>query len=632
MRYLAVAITVALAVTAVTAVASLGPAAGAITTAERQEAEFEIADSGIVTRLEAALGDSFGGVWLEPSTGQLHVGVPTAASRRSAEVAADRAGVAGIVVETPVTSAWAELEAAQDRWAKRLADLFERAEVTTGLRAQYNALEVELGASVPDSRRVAVERAAAADSVNVRIAVSQSDHFRVREQARCVAWAPGKANCNPTIVAGVTIVHENETGTPCTAGPAVMPVDASSAATATERRILTAGHCIDPNGKKKWFAYNKNDPGSIEIGSASYYLNEHVADIGVIWIEPMSSWLQVGFTRVNPTIALWNAKNESDPIPVYGERVPFENAETCISGQSSGTVCGKILVPKKTIKNAADLAEVNIGVTKVGDSGAPWYAKDYAESGAGLVEGVHVGLNSGTGKAIFQPLKIGLERLKEKKGAEYELVTVANEERRHPVPTAGKYPSTTSGKGTETADEFTAFGSAVKCSENEFDGELTEASTALELTPTYKTCAISSLPVTFTNNGCKYKFTPKEETAEGQFSSAADVVCPAEKAGLQFDVYASHANQTSGTVMCTLTMLPQTGLKSGTLKNSGSNLVLEKATIEAVKMKLHRNSFFCPLGSGTVAETSSGVYDLNKAVTLSGTSGGEAVKLDIGGA
>jgi hypothetical protein len=399
--------------------------------AQRGQVELEIARTGITSSLEAALGDDFGGIWMDPSTAQLHVGVPSVASRRSAEAAASRAGVAGIVTETPVRSTWAELKSAQRQWAERMADLFDRAEVVTSLRARYNALEVELGSAVPGSRRAALERTAALDDVNVLIRTGESSHFRVEEQARCATFVPDKAMCNPTMVAGVTIVHETETTTPCTAGPTVMPTSAANAALATERRILTAGHCIDPNGTKKWFAYEKTS-GKLEfVGLAGSFVNNHVADIGLIQIDPMSKWRQAGFTPVNPTIAQWSTKAENEPIPVIGEREPFEGAETCISGQSSGKLCGKVVATGKTFADISNMAEVNV-TTKQGDSGAPWYAKEYAEAGGGLVEGVHRGRNASNNTAIFEPLKYGLEKLKSEKGADYILVTTANEERVHP--------------------------------------------------------------------------------------------------------------------------------------------------------------------------------------------------------
>lgn len=624
-----VAVLLALAVSVFGYASAQGSTATGITEAERHGAEFEIAHSRIVSRLQTTLGDTFGGVWFEPPTGQLHVGVLSESSRGDAEALAARAGVAGLVVETPVSSTWAELEAAQARWAERLADLFDREEVETSLRAQYNTLEVGVGALVPDSRRAALELAASADEANVLIRPSQAKYFRAVDQARCAGFLIGKAYCNPTIVAGQTIVHENETGSPCTAGPAVLSKDASTALLATERRILTAGHCIDPTGKKKWFAYNKV-PEKLEVGFASKYVNNHAADIGLIQLNAGGSWRQAGFIPVNPAIALWN-EAETNPIPVVGEQEPIEGAETCISGQTSGKLCGKIVATNKTLKTRSGMAEVNV-VTQGGDSGAPWYSRSYAESSAGLVEGVHSGLNVTTNTAYFQPLKTGLQTLKEETGADYELLTQNNEERKHPkAVTASKYPTTAQGKGS--AGTFTAFGSSVKCAESEFDGTINEESTSIELTPVYAGCtALAGLTATVTNNGCKYRFVFQEKVAEGQYKATADVVCPEGKAGIEMHVYLNKETHASGTDFCRVTVPPQTGLKTVTLTNSGESIVIDSGTIEGVRMKIHRyNKLLCPGGPATENETTSGAYDIESPITLAGSSEGKAVKIDLAG-
>jgi hypothetical protein len=400
-----------------------------ITVAERHAAEAEIARSGIVVRLEAAMGESFGGVWFERSTGRLHVGAPTDVSRRGAEAAAARAGVAEIVVETPVDSTWEELEAGQKRWSHILADLFDRAEVSTSLLPQDNAVEVVLGSLVRAPRRAKLEASAASDSVGVVIKTSLSKHFRLERDARCNAFATGEAYCNPTIVAGVTIQHEENKAEPCTAGPVVLPTDRSTGAKATERFLLTAGHCIDIEGKEKWFAFNKAGT-KLEIGKAGAYINGHEGDIGVIPIKnDPKLWTHAGFIPVTPTIAPWG-QAEPEPFPVVGSQPPVIENETCMSGQTTGTSCGPILKVMQTIAGAEGMTEVE-ATRAGGDSGAPWYNQSYAGIGEGMVEGIHVGKNGATGNAAFQPLEAGLELLKEKKGVDVELLTQNNEEQKH---------------------------------------------------------------------------------------------------------------------------------------------------------------------------------------------------------
>lgn len=81
----------------------------------REAVEAEIARTNVVEKLESNLGGAFGGVWFEPSTAQLHVGVTTLASRRQAEAVAVRTRLAERVEETSVRSTQAELEAAHER-------------------------------------------------------------------------------------------------------------------------------------------------------------------------------------------------------------------------------------------------------------------------------------------------------------------------------------------------------------------------------------------------------------------------------------------------------------------------------------------------------------------------------------
>src|SRR4029450_14141290 len=69
-----------------------GSASGEGGVTKRTAAEAEVARTGVVSRLRDALGSAFGGVWFEPSTARLHVGVTSVASRRGAEAVAGQAG------------------------------------------------------------------------------------------------------------------------------------------------------------------------------------------------------------------------------------------------------------------------------------------------------------------------------------------------------------------------------------------------------------------------------------------------------------------------------------------------------------------------------------------------------------
>jgi hypothetical protein len=648
--------------------ASQGTAAAPPGQASRVEAE--IARTNLTARVEAALGADFAGIWFEPSAARVHVGFTSPAARRAAEAVAAGVGLAEAVTETRVRSTWAQLHAAQERWGRHLGDLFERGEVATSLAADRNSVEVELGSSVPSSRRAALERAAAVDRVGVAVTVASRPQLSLAPEARCSVFKAGAANCDPSIVAGVTIMspkeaeaaeefeEEEELGEyldegleyeeyeagkkrfPCTAGPDAILRNPADLTEATKTYLLTAGHCI--NEKKggggvggKWGAFEKKGPES-EIGAAIAYLNGRT-DVGAIEVNT-SFWAKAKDPiPVAPTIATWGSKAESDPFPVILQITPLENAKTCISGQRSAIVCGKILTASKSIKSKIkggpkieNLVEVGVAAQK-GDSGGPWFAEsEYnKEPRTGYVEGTHVGLNTGSGNALFQPLYISFAELEKESGLDLELLTQTNQ-RRHPALTAVKYSATVSGKGS--ASLFTAFGTSVKCTESEFDGVLSGEATSIELTPVYVGCTgVGGGPATVTSNGCKYKLSLQEKVAEGQYKAAMDIVCPVGKAGIELHTYANKETHASGTALCRLTVPPQSGLKSVMLTNSSGKIVLDSGTIEGIKIKIHRiNKLLCP-SSGTENETATGAYDIEKEVTLSGSSEGKAVEIDMAG-
>jgi hypothetical protein len=387
--------------------------------------EAKVASTDLGGQMEEALGDDFGGLWFDRPTRQLHVGVTSSESRHFAEHAAADAGLEENVTETLVRSTWAELLAAQEEWGERMADLFDRAEASTAVRAQDNALEVRLASTVPPARRADLQRVAEASPVKVSFTDTQVPQIRIEDQAKtCGAFAKGKAYCDPTITAGVTI--QNLGVLTCTAGPVVIP----DAHNTTDTYLLTAGHCIDPGQKgaegtgKKWYAYPKNSKeelDKISIGEAVEYINSTEADVGVIKVQN-AFWMEKGLTPVKPAVAHLTTE-ESEPKPVTGQQVPIEKTESCISGQESGTICAEIAAYPVHIEGKGLLAEVKT-TTQVGDSGGPWYSK----ASPSIIQGIHVGANLKNGRALFLPLKTALIKLSEK-GLKLQLLTEENKER-----------------------------------------------------------------------------------------------------------------------------------------------------------------------------------------------------------
>ena len=165
------------------------------------------AQTDVVSNAEAAMVGAFGGVWFDSAAAQLHIGVTSPASRLTAERIAAQAGLTGDVIATPVLWTWAQLLAAQSRWDRKLANLFARGEVQTGIEPERNAVIVTLSSSVPRSDRAILAREASTASVTILVKVAPSSQFHIAPAAetKCNKFAANKAYCEPSITSGVTI-------------------------------------------------------------------------------------------------------------------------------------------------------------------------------------------------------------------------------------------------------------------------------------------------------------------------------------------------------------------------------------------------------------------------------------------
>jgi hypothetical protein len=393
----------------------------------REEIEVEegVARADLPSKLEAALGGSFGGTWYEPEEAQFHVGVTSPGARRLAEEVAEQAGLASEVTETPVRSTLAELRLAHAQWHHRLATLFEREEVGTSLRPGRNAVVVKLVSSVAAAERAEMEREALAADVNIKIRQVSYPKLRIAPEGRCETWKSGKAYCDPTIAAGVTLTSSPATDRIGTVGPAVIRKDISQ--DTTETLLLTAGHTVEKAGglKTKWFAYSKNGTKE-EIGEAIAMLTpakKNSADVGVIRVEN-PFWKGAALTPVLPQIAHWEGA-EPEPFSVEKTALPEEGALTCVSGQTTGTHCGTVESIEGIIGSVKELAVVKaVAPTAKGDSGGPWYSEKEKQ----VVEGMHLGKVGG--QSAFQNLGNTFKYLiEEAKGLSLQLLTESNQTR-----------------------------------------------------------------------------------------------------------------------------------------------------------------------------------------------------------
>jgi hypothetical protein len=605
---------------------------------EASAVEAAAARTGLVTKLKAALGDAFGGVWFEPSTAQVHVGVTSAVSRRNAEAVAAQAGLAENVTENSVDSTWAQLDVAQERWNRRLDDLFDRGQVATSVAADHNSVQIELTSSVPSARRAILEQEAAADSVNVFVETLAAQRIPFTPWKQCAIFAKFKAYCDPPMVSGVSIDDEKEEKGEgdCTAGPTAIKVKPANKEAGTETFLLTAGHCFVGEGAvgKKWFAIEKQGApkGRKEIGKGVAALNgEKGVDAGIIKMEA-APWVKLKDPiPLSPKIAQWDGANETDPFAVTQAVAPgMVGAKACYSGQRAGTVCGKIIKEKQTLKigayEATELLHLEIEGGKKGgkgDSGSPVFAKTPWETKAeGHVEGMIIGGAAEESEiAYYQPLSHALAGLKANKGYDLELLKQSNQ-KRHGQMKAGKYPATIHGS-TTAGEKFTVGSSSVECKSDTFHAVLSEASSTLTVTPEYKSCTASfGVEATVAMEGCTYVFHVAEKVSTDNYRAYNDISCPAGKS-IQISAPA---------VKCKLEIKAQNERETTDLIDdtaaSPKKDVTVRPTVEGIAYTITEDGAFCPLSG--LGEKSDGKYTSTENITVTGQNPSEATeKIDI---
>jgi hypothetical protein len=158
---------------------------------------------------------------------------------------------------------------------------------------------------------------------------------------------------------------------------------------------------------------------------------------------------------------------------------------------------------------------------------------------------------------------------------------------------AGKYTATI--KSTKlTGFQFVAQAGKLQCTELAFPAMLSAASSELKSQQVFGPCIFAGLLATTIQwNGCEFKLHVLN--AGPPYVGTTDIVCPAGK-GIQFTAYAS------GTPLCTLSLLPQTGVEGVTYENTGAGsarAVTVNLNQTTVKYSQEGNPVFCKAGEYT---------------------------------
>jgi hypothetical protein len=411
----------------------------------------QVESAELPLKLEAALGAGFAGMWFEPSTGKFCIGVVSSASRRAAERLVAQAGLAGVVSYVSVRSTWSQLISAKGEWSAKLEHLGWR-QFSTGLTPSNNAVSVTLSSSVPEHERALLEREAAHYHVNVSITVVPPEELEVHHNNSQCEYKRGEiyAFCSKPIAAGVLITPNLTLTTYCTAGPLAILSNPATLAAELETLLITAGHCLEPAGREKWFTAPHPSKVLSEIGPRILFVNGLAGDYGDIEVVG-TNWLEAGVTPALAQITHYQDNGLREALNVVGEAASVLGASFCKQGAKSGEQCGEITAVEQLVLFSSGEHTDGLTITNAcaekGDSGGPYATLPSGNSVRIL--GTEVGsplqtcsgLFCATCKTEYEPIKTSLI------GLGLTLLTTSNQTR-HRATTA-RHPSFLTQSGQE---------------------------------------------------------------------------------------------------------------------------------------------------------------------------------------
>lgn len=460
----------------------------------------EIGKVRLVSKVEATLSDAYAGVWFEPDTATLHVGVTSAASANAVRALVTKLELTPDVVATPVRSTWAALLAAQHRWSEVLAGPLSGHDAIIGLDPASNSVSIVLDSRIPASYRALIKHEASDASVNVVISAAASSRLDIEPLAICKApFVSGEAWCKKTLVSGVGIVPGAGR---CTAGPVLVRGIATY--------MLTAGHCfgaaqnnIQQVNVVVSSAY-PNEPAVLkEVGKEGSWYNSASRDMAEVRVRLTSAFSE---PLPNPLPALmteWE-KSPEEPHTVTGEEENVVGEANCHEGQTSGEQCGKVEELNVTVIGKEHLVK-DSACGEGGDSGGPFFAREDVTQNV-LMQGVLVAGNvektcaMGGKETFYEPLKdlvgaAGFGILSTYVGQ--SLLTTATADRRAGRGGARKaefksLPSVKTFKGKTGPTELDAGNTIVACEQGLNGGEITSMDTVGKLVITFTGCSVEA--------------------------------------------------------------------------------------------------------------------------------------------
>jgi streptogrisin C len=328
--------------------------------------------------LRRALGDRFGGLWIDPADGgRVKVGIRGSATADARTLIARRQ-LTAVTDLVPVRHSYADLEAANKRLGEAAAHANRGTSrgIQTGLRVNRNAVHLHL--QLPRGHRLTAAQQAVVDTAKQHygssLVISYTD--RPTRPYAC-AWVDftdptGRFfTCDAPLRAGVFTTHTRAgtDGFCTTAFYAQSKVN-------TEKYIMFAGHCRDYGGGGTWYVYQPSTGIRHAVGLVHNSVFDSTGDFAIVHIDNVAGWNPKHWVYVHAS-----ADTALDPdYYIIDDAGSAPGIRVCLSGARTGTHCGDVDdvgVRDQNFPYTDELAQVDL-CAGPGDSGGPIYSNHTA--------------------------------------------------------------------------------------------------------------------------------------------------------------------------------------------------------------------------------------------------------------
>lgn len=342
--------------------------------------------------LERALGDRYGDLWFDPSTGRVKVGI----------IGGDTAGLAARLIARRKLTAVTDLVPVRHSYAElKQAAAWLNAEITRVNPPARNRLVKGLSVwRLPDKNTIELDLPRGQRLTTAQQATVAAARQRLGSKLILGTWAgqmrdlacvwsfngaSGKTvfNCDPPLRGGLMMYTRSGTSyiPQCTVG-----LNAKSTVDG-KWYVLTAGHCGSPG--TTFYVWQPRDRQYHVLGHMHRCIwggNPNCVfssddDEGIITIDNVPGWDPKPWVYVHAWTGPVAGTTTNPGYPIYGTGGSSQHMRVCVSGAISGTSCGNV----ESFTGVGGLAQVDL-CGQPGDSGAPIFS---GQKAYGLLKGAN---------------------------------------------------------------------------------------------------------------------------------------------------------------------------------------------------------------------------------------------------